>query len=51
MDSCDMVIYHAGCWDGFCAAWLLHKAYPRAEFVPAQYGEAPPETHRGRKSP
>lgn len=35
------VIYHAGCTDGFCAAWLFHKVFPCAEFVPAQYGDTP----------
>ncbi len=38
------VIYHGGCWDGFCAAWLLHHKYPDAEFVPAVYGQEPPES-------
>ena len=37
------VIYHAGCFDGFCAAWLAHKVYPDAEFFPTHYGEEPPE--------
>ena len=32
------VIYHASCYDGFCAAWLLHLVYPDADFVPMQYG-------------
>lgn len=39
----DMVIYHGGCNDGFCAAWLAHWAWPEAEFVPAQYGQEPPD--------
>lgn len=38
----DLVIYHAGCWDGFCAAWLMKQRKPDAEFMPANYGEAPP---------
>lgn len=38
-----IVIYHGNCWDGFCAAWLFSKAFPDAEFVPAQHGQAPPE--------
>jgi len=37
-----LVIYHANCWDGFCAAWILKKAYPNAEFYPAHYGTKPP---------
>lgn len=38
-----IVIYHANCWDGFCAAWLLRKVIPDAEFIPAQYGQEPPD--------
>lgn len=38
-----IVIYHAGCADGFCAAWLLHKAFPDATFHPANYGTPPPD--------
>lgn len=38
-----LVIYHAHCWDGFCAAWLFHRAYPNAEYLPAQYGEDAPD--------
>lgn len=46
-----IVIYHANCWDGFCAAWLFSKAYPDAEFVPAQYGQDPPEVANDRDRP
>lgn len=38
-----LVLYHAGCLDGFCAAWLVHKKYPQSEFVAVQYGEPPPD--------
>jgi hypothetical protein len=38
-----LVIYHKHCWDGFCAAWLFHLVWPQAEFMPAQYGDAPPD--------
>lgn len=38
-----LVLYHANCWDGFCAAWAYHRADPNAEFVPVQYGDAPPD--------
>lgn len=38
-----IVIYHSGCWDGFTAAWVARKKYPEAEFVPAQYGDDPPD--------
>ena len=36
------VIYHAGCADGFCAAWLCRKKFPEATFIPASYGDDPP---------
>lgn len=38
-----LVIYHAGCWDGFCAAWIAHKIHPDAEFFPCNYGMEPPD--------
>lgn len=38
-----VVIYHAGCWDGFCAAWLFQKQFPQAEFHPAHHGSNPPD--------
>lgn len=37
------LIYHDICADGFCAAWLFHQVYPDAEFIPAQYGQDPPD--------
>jgi len=37
-----VVIYHANCWDGFCAAWLLWKCFPDATFHAAHYGTEPP---------
>lgn len=37
-----LVIYHAGCADGFCAAWLFRLAFPDAEFHAAHYGTEPP---------
>lgn len=39
-----LIIYHGGCWDGFCAAWLMRQRFPDAEFYPAQYGD--PEPHQ-----
>lgn len=36
-----VVFYHGGCYDGFCAAWLLHRIYPDAEFIPAHPGWIP----------
>lgn len=38
-----LVIYHAGCWDGFCAAWIAKKALGDADFHAAQYGTDPPD--------
>lgn len=47
MNSAPLVIYHAGCWDGFCAAWVARKRLGEIEAVPAHYGSAPPDV-RGR---
>lgn len=38
-----LVIYHANCWDGFCAAWIARKALGDSEFYPAYYGQKPPD--------
>lgn len=38
-----LVIYHAGCLDGFCCAWLFHLAFPDADFHAAYYGTDPPD--------
>ena len=38
-----IVIYHDNCWDGFGAAWVAHKIYPDATFIPAKYGDKPPD--------
>lgn len=43
-----LVLYHGNCMDGFCAAWLFHKAYPDADFVAVNYGEPPPTDYCGR---
>lgn len=40
------VIYHRNCLDGFCAAWLFHKVFPKADFIPAQYGQDPPNVDK-----
>ena len=49
MSERPLVIYHANCPDGFCAAWVARKALgPDCEFVPAQYGQDPPSV-RGRE--
>lgn len=38
-----LVLYHANCWDGFCAAWICHSVHGKAEYVPVQYGQMPPD--------
>jgi len=43
-----LVLYHANCADGFCAAWAARQAMPDAECVPVQYGQPPPDV-RGRR--
>lgn len=47
MNHQPLVLYHANCTDGFCAAWVAHRRWPNAEFIPVQYGQDPPEV-RGR---
>lgn len=36
-------IYHANCTDGFGAAWAIHRRWPDAQFISAQYGTLPPD--------
>lgn len=43
MHETPLVIYHAGCWDGFCAAWVARRALGDIEAVPAHYGTEPPD--------
>ena len=43
-----LVIYHANCHDGFCAAWLFRQAFPHAEFHAAHHGTEPPDV-KGRR--
>jgi oligoribonuclease NrnB/cAMP/cGMP phosphodiesterase (DHH superfamily) len=48
MSKAPIVIYHANCWDGFCAAWIADKAlgdieYGRPEMFAAYYGQSAPE--------
>lgn len=38
-----LVIYHDDCRDGFCAAWVMSKYLPNAEFFPASYNQTPPD--------
>lgn len=39
----DICIYHSPCADGFAAAWAVWKRWPDITFVPATYGDAPPD--------
>lgn len=40
-----LVLYHANCPDGFCAAWAAHNSLKdNAEYLPVQYGTEPPDT-------
>ena len=43
-----VIVYHAGCWDGFCAAWVLRKVFPTAEFHAAHYGTEAPDVAGAR---
>ena len=39
----NLIIYHADCWDGLCAAWICRKALgPNCEFISCQYGDKAP---------
>lgn len=42
-----LILYHSACFDGFCAAWLFHQAFPEAELIAVQYGQAAPNV-KGR---
>jgi hypothetical protein len=38
-----LIIYHANCSDGFCAAYFFWLAYPGAEFLAMTHGQVPPD--------
>lgn len=46
-----LILFHANCADGFCAAWIAHRHYgddgDDADYLPVQYGQEPPDV-RGR---
>lgn len=43
-----MVLYHAGCPDGFGSAWSFYKKYgDKADYIPVRFDEEPPDV-RGR---
>jgi oligoribonuclease NrnB/cAMP/cGMP phosphodiesterase (DHH superfamily) len=35
----DLIIYHGNCADGWCAAYVAKRRWPKAELLPAFYGE------------
>src|SRR5262245_28802612 len=37
-----LIIYHADCPDGFCAAYLALRRFPQARILPATHGHPPP---------
>lgn len=38
-----IVVYHAGCVDGFTAAWCAWRKFgDAAQYIPAHYGDSPP---------
>jgi oligoribonuclease NrnB/cAMP/cGMP phosphodiesterase (DHH superfamily) len=44
------VVYHGGCWDGFCAAWVARGVLKGAvEYIPVQYGQPPPAVEPGSR--
>jgi uncharacterized protein len=44
-----VVIYHGDCLDGFCAAWMAWRKFgDKAEYVPAGYGQEPPDVEGKR---
>lgn len=39
-----LVLYHAGCFDGFCAAWSAWQRFKGgADYLPVSYGQEPPD--------
>lgn len=38
----DVIMYHAGCPDGWCAAYIAQRKYPHAELIPMSYGKPIP---------
>ena len=38
-----LVLYHAECWDGFCAAWIADRAFGGVEAIAVQYSTPIPQ--------
>lgn len=44
MNERPLVLYHANCNDGFCAAWAAWRKFGSdADYLPVQYGQEPPD--------
>jgi oligoribonuclease NrnB/cAMP/cGMP phosphodiesterase (DHH superfamily) len=42
-----LILYHAGCADGFCAAWIAHRKFgDDADYLPVNYNEPLPDLAR-----
>ncbi len=39
----NFVLYHGNCTDGFAAAWVTHKRWPDAQYIPVYYGQSLPD--------
>lgn len=37
-----MIIYHAGCTDGWCGAWIFDRLFNGVDLRPARHGDDPP---------
>lgn len=44
----DIIVYHADCHDGSCAAFLASRVYPDAVLHPASHGDPVPDWHAKR---
>jgi oligoribonuclease NrnB/cAMP/cGMP phosphodiesterase (DHH superfamily) len=40
-----LVVYHANCRDGWCAAWILQHCLGEVELLPANYGDEAPDCY------
>ena len=38
----DLILYHKGCTDGWCAAFIAKKKFPEAELFACGYGDELP---------